>query len=171
MNLTEFINKEIKIGYSKYDYFEIGKSNTPELEKLNGLELQYFENGYVIYKEKNMDSEYEIHTYFFNGNELHLLTTDCYDTKEKKYDFYTDNQISKTVCYMLETKTSLTKYDKYGRKILKVNFPKSPLEKLSGYKWVNTYSDKFNIVDKLQLERNIKLEKIDLTLWELEKYI
>ncbi len=171
MNLTEFINTKIKKGVSEYDYFELEKTNPTEYEKLSGLELQYLENKYVIYKEKNMNSDNEIHTYIFGGNELSLLITNYCDTKEKKYDFYKGNQISKTVWYISETKTSLTEYDKYGRRILRVVFPQSPLEKLRGYKWIDTYKDKFNIIDRLQLERNIKLEKVDLTLLELEKYI
>lgn len=171
MNLEEFIKTKIKKGYSEYDYFEIGKSNPTELEKLSGLELQYLENRYVIYKEINMNSENEIHTYIFGSNELSLLITNYCDTKEKKYDFHKDNQLSKTVWYMFEIKTSLTQYDKYSRKILRVDFPKSPLEKLSGYKWINTYKDEFHIIDKFQLERNVELEKVELSLCELEKYI
>jgi hypothetical protein len=171
MNLQEFINTKIKKGVSEYDYFEIRKTKSIEYKKLSGLELQYLENGYVIYKEKKMDMDYKVHTYIFNDNELHLLITNYCNTNEYQYDFYQDNQISKTVWYMLESKTSLTKYDKYGRKTLRVNFPKSQSEKISGFKYIYTYEDRFNIVDKLQLERNIELEKMELTLWELEKYI
>jgi len=152
VNLKEFINKEIKIGYSKYDYFEIEKSNPAELEKLSGLELQYLENRYVIYKEKNMDSEYQIHTYIFDDNELYLLTTDYCYTKEKKYDFYIDNQISKTVNYYFEIKSSLTQHDKNGGVSLKVSYPLSQSDRLSGYRYK---SDK----------------KIPMELFELEKYL
>jgi len=171
MNLTDFINTKIKIGYSEYDYFELEKTNPTEYEKLSGLELQYLENGYMIYKEKNMDSESKIHTYIFCGNDLSILITKHCDTKEKEYQFYKDNQISKTVWYMLETKTSLTEYDKYGREILRVKFPQSHSEKLSGYKWINTNKNKLSVIEKLELEKNIKLEKIELTLVELEKYL
>ena len=137
MNLNDFINTKIKKGYSEYDCFELGKNNPTEYEKLSGIEFQYLENRYVIYKEISMDSENEIHTYFFSGNELYLLITNHCDTKEKQHQFYKDNQISKTVWYMFETKTSHTEYDMYGRKILRVNFPQSQSEKLSGYKWIN----------------------------------
>ena len=152
MNLTEFINTEIKIGYSNYDYFEIGKSNPIELEKLSGIELQYLENRYVIYKEKNMDSEYQIHTYIFGGNELYLLITDYCDTKEKMYDFYSNGKITKSTTYFFETKSSHTEFDKNGIKTLRVEFPLSLSEKLSGYRYKNT-------------------KRIPMELLELEKYI
>ena len=171
MNLKEFINTKIKKGVSEYDYFEIRKTNPTECEKLSVLELQYLENSFVIYREKYMDSENKIHTYIFNDNELHLLITNYCDTNEYQYNFYRDSLISKTVWYMFNTKISLIKYDKYGRKTLRVNFPKSPSEKINGYKYINTYEDRFNIIDSLQLDRNIELEKIGLSLWELEKYI
>ena len=171
MNLKEFINTKIKKGVSEYDYFEIRKTNPTEYKKLSGLELQYLENRFVIYKEKNMDSDYRIHIYIFSGNDLSLLITNHCDTKGKEYQFYKDNQISKTVWYMLETKTSLTEYDKYGREILRVKFPQSHLEKLSGYKWINTNKKKLSVIEKLELERNLKLEKVELSLWELEKYL
>ena len=171
MNLKEFINTKIKKGVSEYDYFEIRKTNSTEYQKLSGIELQYLENRFVIYKEKSIDNDSKIHSYIFNDNELHLLITNYCNTNEYQYDFYQDNQLSKTVWYMLESKTSLTKYDKYGRKILMVNFPKTQSEKISGYKYIYTYEDRFNIVDKLQLKRNIELEKMELTLLELEKYI
>jgi len=171
MNLQEFINTKIKKGVSEYDYFEIRKTKSIEYKKLSGLELQYLENGYVIYKEKKMDMDYKVHTYIFNDNELHLLITNYCNTNEYQYDFYQDNQISKTVWYMLETKTSLTEYDKYGREILRVKFPQSHSEKLSGYKWINTNKNKLSVIEKLELEKNIKLEKIESTLVELEKHI
>jgi hypothetical protein len=112
-----------------------------------------------------MDMDYKVHTYIFNDNELHLLITNYCNTNEYQYDFYQDNQISKTVWYMLETKTSLTEYDKYGREILRVKFPQSHSEKLSGYKWINTNKNKLSVIEKLELE------KIELTLVELEKHI
>ena len=152
MNLKDFINTKIKNSYSEYDYFEIGKTNSTEYKKLSGLELQYLENGYVIYKEKNMDSDYKIYTYIFGRNKLSLLITNHCDTKEKMYQFYKNNQISKTVWYMFETKTSLTEYDKLSRKILRVNFPKSISEKFSGYRYKNGI-------------------KTSMGLSELEKYI
>jgi len=171
MNLINFINTKIKKGVSEYEYFEIKKTNPTEYKILSGLELQYLENGYVIYKEKYMDSESKIHTYIFCENDLSILITNYCNTKEKMYEFYKDNQISKTVCYMLETKTSLTEYDKYGREILRVKFPQSHSEKLSGYKWINTNKKKLSVIEKLELERNLKLEKVELFLWELEKYL
>ena len=122
MNLKEFINTKVKKGVSEYDYFEIKKTNPSEYEKLSGLELQYLENGYVIYKEKKMDTDYKIHTYIFNDCELHILITNYCNTKEYQYDFYQNNKLSKTVWYMLESKTSLINYDRYGRKTLKIIF-------------------------------------------------
>ena len=171
MNLQDFINTKIKKGVSEYDYFEIEKTNPTEYGKLTGLELQYLENGYVIYKQKSMDYDYKIHTYIFRGSELYLSITNYCDTKENKYDFYTNDTVKKSVWYFMDTKSTHIEYDKYGKKILKVNFPKSSLEKLSGCRWINTYKDRFNIIDKLQLERNVELERIELTLSELEKYI
>ena len=152
MNLTDFINNKIKIGVSEYDYFEIRKTNPTEYEKLSGLELQYLKNGYVIYKEKNMDSDYKIHTYIFSGNDLSLLITNHCDTKEKQYSFYTNSKVSKTVTYLFDTKYSHMEFDRKGEKSVRVEFPQSISEKLSGYKYENGV-------------------KISMGLRELEKYL
>jgi len=42
MNLKEFINTKIKKGVSEYDYFEIGKTNPNEYEKLKWYRVTVF---------------------------------------------------------------------------------------------------------------------------------
>ena len=50
MNLRKFINTEIKNGYNEYGYYESGNTPPSEYENLSGLELQYFEDGYINIK-------------------------------------------------------------------------------------------------------------------------
>ena len=168
MNLKKFVNKK---SVSKYDYFEIRKTNTTEYKKLSGLELQYLENRFVIYKEKKMDMNDKVHTYVFKDYELYLLIIYHSYANKYQYNFYQDNKLSKTVWYMLESKISLTEYDGYGRKTLRVDFPKSQSEKISGYKYIDIYRDGLSIIEKLESRGKRKLEKIELSLWDLEKYI
>lgn len=62
MNLKEFIDEIIEKDFSPYDYFEKGKNNPTEWDELNTMELQYFEDGYKIYKRRNRKNDDEIDT-------------------------------------------------------------------------------------------------------------
>ena len=167
MNLTEFINTKINRGYSEYEYYELDKSHPSEYEKLSSLELQYLEDGYTIYKEKNMDEDYRIHTYIFSGNSLQQKIINLCDTKEKFSEYYNDGVVIKKISYYFDIKTSMEEFDKYGRMILSISYPHFD-SKFSGY--VYSHPSKFKIINKLENIPN-EVIKTSLTLNELEKYL
>ena len=147
MNLRKFINTEIKNGYNEYCYYESGKTPPSEYENLSGLELQYFEDGYIIYKMKNMDKEFQTKTYIFYNNELSLHITNYWDTKETKYDFYINDKISKTVYYHFEMKTSHTEFDINGKNIMRVEYPQSQSDRLVGFVYKNGVKTPMGLIE------------------------
>ena len=166
MNLNEFI----KNGVTQYEYFDIENTNPKQLEKLSGLELQYFEDRNVIYKEKYMDDDYQLKTYIFAGSQLSFMINYDKPSHSKTLHFYRDNELLKKVTYTGDVKSSLSEY-KNKKEVLRITFPQSSSDKITGYKYVNNYIDRFEIVKTLQLENNIQLQKVELSLTELEKYI
>jgi hypothetical protein len=115
MNLTKFIDEIIEKDFSPYDYFEKGKNHPTEWDELNTMELQYFEDGYKIYKRRNRKNDDEIDTYIFDNDTLYLHLTEYYFTDEIQCRFYEDNQLIKTVWCLNGVESSYIEYDLDGK--------------------------------------------------------
>lgn len=114
MNLKEFIDEIMEKDFSPYDYFEKGKNHPTEWDELSEIGLQYFEDGYKIYKRRNRKNDDEIDTYVFDNDTLYLHLTEYYFTDEIESKFYENNQHIKTVWYLMGEKTSYREYHPNG---------------------------------------------------------
>lgn len=167
MTLKEFIkNNENR---ANYYYFEKETTNPEELEKLTDTEMIYLENDFFIYKTNHMDYDYQIFTYIFDDDNLHLKITKRCDTKEITHLFHQNGKISKEIFYFYDVKTGMIIYDNKGRVILNIDF-----EKMTGLKYeypIDTIQPILKKSKDSELENRKKPNKQKLDLREIEEYL
>lgn len=159
MTKQQFIKDNVM---SEFYYFDIVNSNPNEFDKLNDFEMSYLNDHCQIYKTRYMDSEYELHTYIFEDNHLHIKVIEMCDTKGKVLEFYKDGVISKRISYSFEIKNSMEKFDSNERKILYVDF-----SNMSGYKL--KYPSTIN--NESTHTQSMEAIKSELYYRELEEYL
>lgn len=99
MKTKKIWENKINNSYYQHHKFEWGKNTDEEYKILTPIEMSYVTNGYIIYKQIDMNNDYETTTYFIKDDELIFQIIHHCDTNEYQYKYYLDGKHHHTDWY------------------------------------------------------------------------